>query len=191
MIALGTGGVAAAWFAARLWSRATNHRLERVIAVLLIAIGLLLIDECFLSADLPVLVPVEPGWQIAAGLALGVWIGAVSTFLGVAGGYLLIPALIFVFGADVHTAGSAVLFISIPTAAMGRFRYSRMKLIPSRSTLLGIGLPMGTESLVGAAAGGAFAGTTSAEALKIMLRVILVAAAFKAFWRRSATGRAS
>jgi uncharacterized membrane protein YfcA len=104
--------------------------------------------------------------------------------LGVAGGELIIPTLIFIFGADIHTAESAVLFVSIPTVCMGLFRYGRMGLLPSRSTLLRIGLPMGVESFVGAAAGGAFADTTSAEVLKLILGIILVAAAFKAFWRR-------
>jgi uncharacterized membrane protein YfcA len=85
------------------------------------------------------------------------------------------------FGADIHTAGSAVLFVSIPTVCIGLFRYSRMGLLPSRSTLVRIGMPMGVES--GAAAGGAFAGSTSAEVLKLLLGLILVAAAFKAFWR--------
>jgi uncharacterized membrane protein YfcA len=33
-------------------------------------------------------------------------------------------------------------------------------------------------------AGGAFAGTTSAEVLKLLLGVILIGAAVKAFWRR-------
>ena len=117
-------------------------------------------------------------------MALGLCIGTASTFLGVAGGELLIPTLIFVFGADIHTAGSAVLFISIPTVCIGLFRYGRMGLLPGRSTLLRIGAPMGAESLIGAAAGGAFAGSTSAVVLKLLLGVILVAAAFKAFWRR-------
>src|SRR5712675_1656973 len=43
--ALGLGGVTAAWFAARLLSRVSDHRVERAIAVLLMAIGLLLIGE--------------------------------------------------------------------------------------------------------------------------------------------------
>ena len=183
VIALGAGGVTAAWFAARLLSRVTDHRLERAIAVLLMAIGLLLIGERFLPTGLPALVPSEPGWQISTGVALGLCIGTASTFLGVAGGELLIPTLIFVFGADIHLAGSAVLFISIPTVCVGLFRYGRMKLLPGRSTFLRIGLPMGVESFFGAAAGGAFAGTTSAEVLKLLLGAILVAAAFKAFWR--------
>ena len=45
-----------------------------------------------------------------------------------------------------------------------------------------VGLPMGIESLVGTAAGGAFAGSTSAEVLKILLGLTLIAAALKAFW---------
>jgi uncharacterized membrane protein YfcA len=40
---------------------------------------------------------------------------------------------------------------------------------------------MGRESLVGAGAGGAFAGSTTAELLKLLLGLILVAAALKAF----------
>jgi uncharacterized protein len=174
----------AAWFAARLLAHVSDHRLERAIAVLLMAIGLLLIGERLLPAGLPALMPPQVVAQFGIGLALGLCIGTASTFLGVAGGELLIPTLIFVFGADVHTAGSAVLFISIPTVCMGLFRYGRMGLLPGRSTLLRIGAPMGAESLIGAAAGGAFAGSTSAEVLKLLLGLILVAAAFKAFWRR-------
>ncbi len=183
VIALGLGGTTAAWFAARLLSRVSDHRLERAIAILLTAIGLLLIGERLLPVGLPALVPAEPGTQIVAGIALGLCIGTASTFLGVAGGELLIPTLIFVFGADIHTAGSAVLFVSIPTVCMGLFRYGRMGLLPGRATLLRVGLPMAAESFVGAVAGGAFAGSTSAEVLKLLLGTILIAAAAKAFWR--------
>jgi uncharacterized membrane protein YfcA len=60
---------------------------------------------------------------------------------------------------------------------MGLLRFGRMKLLPRGSTLLRIGLPMGIASLVGAAAGGAFAGSTSAEVLKLLLGLILIAPA--------------
>lgn len=185
VVALGLGGITAAWFAARLLSKVSDHRLERSIAVLLMAIGLLLVAECFLPHGIAALVPADPMWQVPIGVLLGLCIGTASTFLGVAGGELLIPTLVFVFGADIRTAGSATLFVSIPTVCMGLFRYSRMGLFPARRTLLRIGLPMGAESLVGAAAGGAFAGTASAEALKLLLGGILIAAALKAFWRKA------
>ena len=41
-----------------------------------------------------------------------------------------------------------------------------------RSTLRRIGTQMGAESLIGAAAGGAFAGSTSPELLKLLLGLI-------------------
>jgi len=93
VIALGLGGVTAAWFAARLLAHVSDHRLERAIAVLLMAIGLVLIGERFLPTGLPALVPAGFGWQIVAGVVLGLCIGTASTFLGVAGGELLIPTL--------------------------------------------------------------------------------------------------
>src|SRR6266446_4049757 len=148
VIALRLGGITAAWFAACLLSHVSDHRLERAVAVLLVAIGLLLIGERFLPAGLPALVPAELGWQIVAGVALGLCIGTASTFLGVAGGELLIPMLIFVFGADIRTAGSTVLFVSIPTVCMGLFCYGRMWMLPGRPTLLRVGLPMGLKALM-------------------------------------------
>ena len=195
IIALGVGGMTAAWYAVRLLGRVSDHGLERAIAILLMGIGLLLIGERFLPAGLPALVPAEPGWQIVVGVVLGAVIGTASTFLGVAGGELLIPALVFVFGADIHTAGTAVLFVSIPTVCVGLLRFRWIGLLPSRTTMIRVGLPMGIESLVGAAAGGAFAGSASAEVLKLLLGAILIAAAAKAFLARGvggvADGRAS
>lgn len=186
VMGLGIGGIAAAYLSARLISKVSDHRLERSIAVLLTAVGLLLIGERLLPTGLAPLVPMNPAWQLPIGLALGLCIGTVSTFLGVAGGELLIPTLMFVFGADIHVAGSAALFISIPTVAMGLWRYARLRLLPSRRTLFRIGLPMGMESIVGAAAGGALAGSAPAALLKLLLGGVLVAAAFKAFWKRRA-----
>lgn len=184
VVALGLGGMTSAWFSARLIAKVSDHRLERLIAVLLMTIGLLLVGERLLPSEMPPLVPLVAGRQAAAGFLLGLGIGCISTFLGVAGGELLIPTLLFVFGASIRVAGSATLFVSIPTVCMGLYRYSRLGLLPTRKTLLRIGAPMGAESLIGAAAGGAFAGSTPAAILKLLLGIVLVAAAFKAFWRK-------
>jgi uncharacterized membrane protein YfcA len=184
VIGLGLGGIAAAYFSARLVSKVSDHRLERAIAILLMAIGLLLIGERLLPAGLPPLASMDPAWQLPVGLALGLCIGTISTFLGVAGGELLIPTLIFVFGADIHVAGSATLFISIPTICMGLWRYRQLGLLPNPRTMLRIGLPMAVESIVGAGAGGALAGSAPADILKLLLGGVLVTAALKAFWKR-------
>src|SRR5207253_4260645 len=54
--------------------------------------------------------------------------------------------------------------------------HRRVGLPPRRATLIRVGLPMGVESLIGAAAGRLFAGSTSAEVLKLVLGMILQAA---------------
>jgi uncharacterized membrane protein YfcA len=99
VLGLGIAGIVAAYFAVRLIAKVSDHRLERAIAILLMAIGLLLMGERLLPAGLPALVPHDPAWQFPVGILFGLAIGTVSTFLGVAGGELLIPTLILVFGA--------------------------------------------------------------------------------------------
>jgi hypothetical protein len=60
-------------------------------------------------------------------------------------------------GTDFHFRGrhphgwKAVLFVSIPTVCMGLFGYGLMGLLPSQWALLRVGVPIGIESLVGAA----------------------------------------
>ena len=44
-----------------------------------------------------------------AWLCAGILIGLVSSILGVAGGELLTPTMMFIFGADIKTAGTAAL----------------------------------------------------------------------------------
>jgi uncharacterized membrane protein YfcA len=78
---------------------------------------------------------------------------------------------------------------SVVAFCAGLLRYRRIGLMPRGSTLIRVGLPMGVESLIGAAAGGAFAGSASGEFLKLLLGLLLIAAALKAFWRRGITRR--
>ena len=67
------------------------------------------------SAGKPVedLLAPDFGMHFGVGLVIGIGVGLVSSVLGVAGGELLIPTLILVFGADVKAAGSASIMISI------------------------------------------------------------------------------
>ena len=45
----------------------------------------------------------QGAWQIIGGIAAGFLIGVVASLLGVAGGELLIPTLVLLFGADIMT----------------------------------------------------------------------------------------
>ena len=63
--------------------------------------------------------------RLVVSVVLGLMIGLVSSLLGVAGGELAIPTLLFAFGADIGAAGTASLLISLPTVAVGVLRHSR------------------------------------------------------------------
>ena len=60
---------------------------------------------------------------VAAGLVAGLGIGMVAALLGVAGGELLIPTIVILFGMDVKVAGSLSLCVSLPTMIVGFARY--------------------------------------------------------------------
>ena len=95
MLALIGGAVVAAFFGASLSGRLSNEQLERVILVLLIGIGGALLIEGFLPQHVPGLLPSALLWRVGAGVVFGLAIGLVSSLLGVAGGELIIPTMVF------------------------------------------------------------------------------------------------
>ncbi len=177
------GGLVAAFLSSGITSNLSAHSLERWIKILLISIGCLLLIESFMpdvSAHL-LLHPV--GYQLMMGGMIGLLIGVVSVSLGVAGGELIIPALIFIFGVGIKAAGTASLMISLPTVSMGLYRYYRKNMLFDRSTLLNIVTPMGAGSIIGSYLGGALVGIVSVFWLKIFLGFVLIASAIRMFMK--------
>jgi uncharacterized membrane protein YfcA len=127
VIGLVSGGIISAAFGARLVNKLSNERLVRLIGFLLIAIGGLLLWEAAFPFQYASLMPASATVHLFAGIAIGIGIGLVSSVLGVAGGELLIPTLIFIFGADIRTAGSASILISLGIVLMGLWRYWRSR----------------------------------------------------------------
>jgi uncharacterized membrane protein YfcA len=176
--ALTAGGLAAALAGAGLVARLSDHRLHQAILVLLVGIGLLLIAEGFAGEAFRFDVLPEPAMPRAGvGIAFGALIGLIATLLGVAGGELLIPTLVFIHGMDVKPAGSASLAISIVIVAAALIRYARLGRLPPRDQTSGIAVPMGLGSVAGAALGAVLAAAAPSDALKIALGLVLLAAA--------------
>ena len=100
MLAIIAGSMSGAWIGASYASRLSVETLERMILVLLVGIGLALASEAFVSFASSGL-PFGAAVRLPVAVVLGVGIGVVSSLLGVAGGELIIPTLVFVFGADI------------------------------------------------------------------------------------------
>src|SRR5260370_21020614 len=132
VLGLAAGGIGSAAYGARLVTALSMNRLVQLIAGLLAAIGCLLLVEALSPLHHAELLPDSPAIHAAVGAAFGIGIGLVSSVLGVAGGELLIPTLIFVFGADIRTAGSASILISLGVVAIGLWRYWRIGATPKR-----------------------------------------------------------
>ena len=106
------------------------------------AIGVLLLVEAVAGEALHLGAAQGGWWRPVVGAFAGVVIGLVSSLRGVAGGELIIPTLIFGFGLDIRTAGTASLIISLPAVAVGVLRHARAGSYHDRAALLGIGAPM-------------------------------------------------
>jgi uncharacterized protein len=176
-----TGAVITAFLGATVASRLSKTQLERIILVLLVAIGSALIGEGFVPHQVAALLPTSLAWHIPAGLLFGLAIGLVSSLLGVAGGELIIPTLVFAFGANIKTAGTASLLISVPTVIVGVVRYTQRGAFADTQALRATVLPMGVGSVIGAFIGGLLVGVMPAALLKVGLGVILIISAMRIF----------
>jgi uncharacterized membrane protein YfcA len=181
LLALIVGAVVAAFFGAGWAGRFSEARLRQVILVLLTVIGVALIVEGVLPTGLPALVPDGLSVRIASGLVFGVAIGLVSSMLGVAGGEMIIPTLVFAFGVDIKTAGTASLLVSLPTVLSGMGRYAARGAYADPEPLRTTVAPMAIGSVIGAVIGGLLAGAVPPAALKIGLGVVLIWSAQRIF----------
>src|SRR5262249_35729230 len=110
---LAVGGVTSAFYGARFVSAIRSEQLIKTIAALLGALGVLILFEVVHPFQYAQVTPTGAAFHFGAGFALGIVIGLVSSILGVAGGELLIPTMMFVFGADIKTAGTASIVVSV------------------------------------------------------------------------------
>jgi uncharacterized protein len=181
ILAMIVGSVSAAYVGTALVHRVSEHLLERVILVFLVVIGGSLIVEAFLPQQVAGLLPNLLAVRLVAAVMFGLVIGLVSSLLGVAGGELIIPTLLFAFGADIRAAGTTSLLISLPTVAVGVLRHRRLGAFDERQDLTQTVAPMGVGSVIGAVAGGLTVGIVPAAALKLILGVILIVSAVRIF----------
>ena len=173
------GSLLGAWFGAGWAIRLASQTLYRVIAIMLLLIAVVLVLGHDRATSAAVLTGAA---QMVAGVVAGFVIGIVAALLGVAGGELLIPTLVLLFGADIKLAGSLSLAVSLPTMLVGFARYSRDRSFVVLGENRGFVLVMAIGSIVGSFIGGQLLGIVPTPVLLPLLALILVLSALK-IWR--------
>jgi uncharacterized membrane protein YfcA len=179
ILAVTGGAVVAAWFGTGLLARLSVTALTRTIAALLALIAALLLAEAAFGLDVGRGLSQDGMLRPVVGVMAGLGIGLISSLLGVAGGEFIIPTMMLAFGADVRTAGTASLLISLPTVIVGVLRYQRQGAYRDPGLLIRLALPMAVGSVAGAMFGAALLPYAPGAALKAMLGVILAVSALK------------
>ena len=183
------GTVIGSWFAAGYAVRLAGPKLDRLVFVLLTMLAIVMLAEGLLDihgSGQPLFA--HPVLRFGASVAAGLVIGSVAALLGVAGGELLIPTIVLLYGVDIRLAGSLSLAVSLPTMMVGLNRYRMVGAfanLPREKCLL---FWMSLGSIGGAAIGGLLLGIVPARALTLLLGVVLAISAAKVFSARATTG---
>lgn len=182
IVTLLAGSLAGAWFGAGWATKLKSKTLYRVLAVLLVGIAAALLFGHETSSTGT---PLFHGVILAiVGSVVGFGIGVVAALMGVAGGELLIPTIVLLFGADIKLAGSLSLAVSLPTMIVGFTRYSRdqsFSIIRAQRPFI---LVMAAGSIIGTFFGGQLLGLIPTAYLLPLLAAILLISSVKV-WRHS------
>lgn len=176
------GSLVGAWWAAGHAITLPRQWLNRIIMVLLVGLALVMLAEAWAGAHEGSAPLFEAGpLRFVAGLVAGLGIGMVAALLGVAGGELLIPTIVLLYGLDIKLAGSLSLMVSLPTMIVGFARYTRadaFKVLRKEKPLMGW---MAAGSILGAALGGLMLGIVPTGWLMGLLGAVLLVSAIKTF----------
>jgi uncharacterized protein len=184
LFALTAGSVTSAVYGIRLARKLSDRKINLVVCALLAIVGAALVIGGVSGQQLPTTPPQGVYTQVVAGLCCGAAVGMVSSIAGVGGGQLMVPTIAAVLGADIKTAGTASLFINLPTVILLVARYAQGGAYSEGRVLRDTVLPMGGASCVGALCGGLLAGVAPVRALKAMLGVLLILSALSIFGRK-------
>lgn len=175
------GSIVGAWWAAGHAIKMSRLWLDRIIFILLIFLSLVMLSEAWMPTSVSEGLFHTSTATIIAGIISGFFIGVVAALLGVAGGELLIPTIVILFGTDVKLAGSLSLMISLPTMIVGFSRYTHADAFQVLNNERPLFLWMAAGSVIGAAIGGLMLGLIPVHTLTILLGIILFISAIKTF----------
>lgn len=170
------GSLIGAWVGANWATKIASKTLYRVLGVLLVLIAVVLVLTHFITAN-PLNLPVT--WQWVIGVVAGFAIGVVAALMGVAGGELLIPTIVLLYGIDIKIAGTLSLAVSLPTMLVAFARYSRDNSFTVLRQNPGFLIAMTAGSIVGTIIGGLLLGVFPSVVIVPLLALLLVLSSWK------------
>ena len=176
------GSLVGAWWAAGHALTMPRTWLNRIIMVMLSGLAVLMLSESWLGVQESAAPLFQEGIaRLIAGVVAGFGIGMVAALLGVAGGELLIPTIVLLYGIDIKLAGSLSLMVSLPTMIVGFARYSSSDAFDVLRREQPLFRWMVAGSILGAGLGGLLLGMMPTRLLMAGLGCILLISAVKTF----------
>ncbi|ALE80802.1 hypothetical protein WY02_23040 [Pseudonocardia sp. AL041005-10] len=151
------GGTVGGWIGPKLLARASETLLRvLLVAVLVVTAAKLVVDGLGVPLLAGALVPpwlvTEPWFLYPTATLVGLVIGAWAGAMGLGGGLLAVPAMVLLFGTDLHVAAGTSLLMFIPNSIVGTVVHLRQGTASARwGTLLAVTSAPGT--VAGAALG--------------------------------------
>ncbi|GEM33633.1 UPF0721 transmembrane protein [Nocardia neocaledoniensis NBRC 108232] len=173
------GSLVGAWLGASWATKMHSRTLYRVLAGLLVLIAAALAVSHLGHLDT---VELPTSARVITAVIAGVGIGIVAALMGVAGGELLIPTIVLLFGVDIKVAGSLSLMVSLPTMLVAFARYSRddsFQILGANTRFVFV---MAAGSIAGTVVGGLLLGVVPSAALIPILTALLLISSVKV-WR--------
>jgi len=176
---LTTGSIIGAYCGAGLSNRINLRIFKKLVFALLISLSIMLIVSGAIGGNYKGL-NLGIVEMVITGFVAGVVIGAFSSLLGVAGGELIIPAIILIFSLDIKIAGTLSLLISIPTIFIGLYKHCKnIEKVNYLKKNIRIPLLFIASSIPGAYIGSSMIVYVQSEVIKIILGIILAISSVK------------
>src|SRR5438270_8849592 len=119
-------------------------------------------------------------WRLLLGIAIGLAVGIISGLIGVGGGIVMVPALIFAFGMDQKMAqGTSLAMLLPPTGVLAFLKYYNEG---HADLKLGLGMALGV--FIGGYFGGHWAQEIPNSVLRRIFASLMVVIAIKLFLQR-------
>jgi uncharacterized membrane protein YfcA len=166
---LAIGGVIGAMYGAKLANRLKAPALKRAFGIFVVTVGMVMVatPDRFGSSGGGLL-----GQNAAATgvLFAGLIAGVVSGLLGVGGGIIMVPAMVFLLGLSQHAAQGISLAVIIPVSLSGALIHYR-----KGNVISSLALPLSIGAVLGAYVTAHWVGRIQGGTLRLLFGIFLIA----------------